>query len=831
MSTAEASVAPGIWLRRQRKAAGLTQEDLAERSGVSVRTIADLERGRTRKPYPSSLRALVRALGLPETAGADLVARYRIGQEEAEEPQVNPRTIPRLTDLAFPPSGHPPRARWRMRTSGVPGPGAPDPSLASGEPVPRQLPTAVAHFAGRARELDELDQQLAELDCGRAGTVVISAIGGTAGVGKTALALHWAHRVAPRFPDGQLYANLRGFDTSGKPADPADVLRGFLDALGVHPAQLPADLEGLAALYRGRTADRRLLVVLDNASDVAQVRPLLPASPRCLVLVTSRRELSALAASEGARLVSLDVLTEPEALELLSARLGPERTARERDAVSDLARLCAGLPLALSVVVARAAAQPRLSLAALSAELAEVAGRLDALDAGDPTVNVRTVLSLSYQHLSESSALLFRLLGLHPGPDITAPAAASLAAVTLPAARGALRELARASLTTEHVPGRYAFHDLLRSYAYEQALDTIPAAERHAALRRALDHYLQSAYAARVVLYPGHDTIRIDPPLPGVRAESFASKRDALAWLDAEYQVFIKGIDGAVAENIDDFAWRFPVVLWTYYYVCGHWHDGVATQRVAVEAARRRGERNGYARAMRGLGSVLAQLGEYAEAHDWLAQAGQIFAELGDRVGLARTDLILSQAFEYQGLYADSLRATDSALRIASTAADDPDMQLVRAAALNNSAWCRVQLGDLEQAREACLEALALCRSLGYTPGEAGTLDTLGCVYQHLGCLSARRCECFTRALELGSLSGNRLLLANTLGHLAQTHQAAGDVAAARAAWAGALEVYDDLRHRDGDKVRAKIRELDRLSFPGGTHQPPRPPASTGCGP
>src|SRR6185437_11639119 len=290
-----------------------------------------------------------------------------------------------------------------------------------------------------------------------------------------------------------------------------------------------------------------------------QVRPLLPASPRCLVLVTSRRELSALAASEGARLVGLDVLTETEALELLSARLGPERTARERDAVGDLARLCAGLPLALSVVVARAAAQPRLSLAALSAELAEVAGRLDALDAGDPTVNVRTVLSLSYQHLSESSALMFRLLGLHPGPDITAPAAASLAAVTLPAARGALRELARASLTTEHAPGRYAFHDLLRSYSYEQALDTIPAAERHAALRRALDHYLQSAYAARVVLYPGHDTIRIDPPLPGVRAESFASKRDALAWLDAEYQVFINGIDGAVAENIDDFAWRFPV--------------------------------------------------------------------------------------------------------------------------------------------------------------------------------------------------------------------------------------------------------------------------------
>jgi transcriptional regulator with XRE-family HTH domain len=777
MSTAEASgagvsTAPGTWLRRQRKAAGLTQEDLSERSGVSVRTIADLERGRTRKPYPSSLRALVRALGLPEDAGTDLLARYRAGQDEPAGRAPSVLTVP----------------------------------AAPGAPVPRQLPTAVAHFAGRARELAELDSQLAELDSGRAGTVVISAIGGTAGVGKTTLALHWAHQVAPRFPDGQLYANLHGFDTSSKPADPSDVLRGFLDALGVHPARLPADLAGLAALYRGQVAGRRLLVVLDNASDIAQVRPLLPASPRCLVLVTSRRELSALAASEGARLVSLDVLTEPEASELLAARLGPDRTLRERAAVADLARLCAGLPLALSVVVARAAASPRLSLAALCAELAEVAGRLDALDAGDPTVNVRTVLSLSYEHLSAPSALMFRLLGVHPGPDITVPAAASLAGVPFAEARNALRELARASLITEHVPGRYAFHDLLRSYACEQALDSIAAAERHVALCRVLDHYLQSAYAARVLLYPGHDTIRIDPPLPGVTPEAFASEPDALSWLDAEYQVMTKGIDTAVRENIDDFAWRFPVVLWTYYYVCGHWHDGVATQRVAVEAARRRGERNGYARAMRGLGSVLAQLGEYAEAQGWLAQARLIFGELGDMVGLARTDLIMSQAFEYQGLYADSLAATDSALRIAASAGS-ADMQLVRAAALNNSAWCRVQLGDLEQAREACLEALSLCRSLGYTPGEAGTLDTLGCVYQRLARYPSA-VECFSRALELGELSGNRLLLANTLGHLAETHVAAGNVAAARAAWASALEAYDDLRHRDADKVREKLREL-----------------------
>jgi tetratricopeptide (TPR) repeat protein len=254
--------------------------------------------------------------------------------------------------------------------------------------------------------------------------------------------------------------------------------------------------------------------------------------------------------------------------------------------------------------------------------------------------------------------------------------------------------------------------------------------------------------------------------------------------------------------------------LWTYYYVCGHWHDGLVTQHVAVEAARRRGERNGYARAMRGLGSALTQLGEYAEALTWLGQAQQLFTQIGDRVGLARTALLVTEAYDHQGLYLESLRASDEALELASAAPGDPaaaadsDMQLVRAAALNNSAWCRVRLGDLEQARDRCLEAIELCRSLGYVPGEAGTWHTLGFVYQRRADY-ASAVECFARATELGSASGNRLTVANSLCHLAQTHQAAGDVAAARAAWVRALEVYEGLRHRDADKVRAEIRELD----------------------
>src|ERR1700722_12669333 len=402
---------PGEWLRQQRVAAGLTQEDLAERSGVSVRAIADLERGRTRKPYPSSVRALVRALGLPDAAGTELVARYRT------------------------------ECGGQAGAAGMGQPAALEPAVT----VPRQLPTRVPHFAGRAGELALLDGVLdAAVSSSAAGTtgVVISAIGGTAGVGKTALALHWAHQVAHRFPDGQLYANLRGFDTvNAGPVDPADVLRGFLDALGVYPKRLPTDADGLAALYRSVLAGRRMLVLLDNAADVAQVRPLLPASPDCLVIVTSRRELAALSAREGARLLQLDVLSEHEANELLVTRLRKERAAAEPWAVTELATLCARLALALSVVVARAAAAPDPPLSSLAAELTELGGRLDALDAGDPAANVRTVLSLSYRHLPETAARMFRLLGLHPGPDISAAAAASLAGgavAAAPAPRGGL---------------------------------------------------------------------------------------------------------------------------------------------------------------------------------------------------------------------------------------------------------------------------------------------------------------------------------------------------------------------------------------------------------
>ena len=361
-------------------------------------------------------------------------------------------------------------------------------------PVPRQLPPGVPAFTGRAAELADLDA-IGVAAIGLAGknsaSATIVAVSGTAGVGKTALAVHWARRFAHRFPDGQLYADLRGFGPADAPVTTAETIGGFLTALGMPPERVPVGQDEQVALYRSMLADKQMLIVLDNARDEQQVRPLLPGSPCSLVLSTSRNQLIGLAATGGARLVTLDVLPHGEAVRLLTARLGGPAMA-EPAAIGEIADLCAGLPLALSITAARAAARPGFPLAALAAELRDTAGLLEALDSGDPAVSVRTMFSWSYQRLSTGSARMFRLLGLHPGPDITASAAASLAGLDEAEGRRMLRELSRAQLLAERHPGRYTLHDLLRAYAADQGRVHDSPSERAAAVGRLLDHYLRT---------------------------------------------------------------------------------------------------------------------------------------------------------------------------------------------------------------------------------------------------------------------------------------------------------------------------------------------------
>ncbi|HEX6682479.1 MAG TPA: BTAD domain-containing putative transcriptional regulator [Candidatus Limnocylindrales bacterium] len=371
--------------------------------------------------------------------------------------------------------------------------------------VTAQLPADTPSFAGRTAELSQLD------GLPPSSLVVIS---GAPGVGKTALAVRWAHRVAPRFPDGQLYLNLRGFDPGGVVMEPGDAVRWALDSLGVPANRVPSTVDAQAALYRSRLAGRRMLVVLDNARDPAQVRPLLPGTPGCLVLVTARNQLASLVAAEGAHPLPLGPLDPGDARELLAQRVGAARTAGEPAAVAEILDRCAGLPLALVIIAARAALSGNLPLAALADRLRRGGDRLDALTTGDPGTDLRAVFSWSYRSLGAGAARLFRLLGLHPGPDVSVAAAASLAAVTVCEARRLLAELVRASLAAEPAAGRYRLHDLLRAYAAEVAVSGEPRRTRRAATFRMLDHYLHSAHAA------ARDPLTLPPPAPGVYAGS-----------------------------------------------------------------------------------------------------------------------------------------------------------------------------------------------------------------------------------------------------------------------------------------------------------------------
>jgi len=683
-----------------------------------------------------------------------------------------------------------------------------DPALrahppASAREVPRQLPATVTDFTGRGAELRALTQMLDDAARG-AGSVVIAAISGTAGVGKTTLALHWAHQVAARFGDGQLYVNLRGFDPSAAPTPPEAVIRGFLDALGVPQERIPPAPDAQAGLYRSLLADRTMLLLLDNARDEPQVRPLLPASPASLVLVTSRSQLSGLAAADGARLLSLDVLARDEAVQLLTARLGTGRADAEPAAVSEIASLCAYLPLALAIVAARAAARPRFSLAALAAELHDAADRLDALDAGDATASVRTVFSWSYRQLSDESARMFRLLGLHPGPDISIPAAASLAVAPESEVRRMLGELTRAHLIAEHVPGRFAFHDLLRAYAAAQARDTDSVAEREAAAGRIFDHYLHSASRAGLMLSPARELIALTPPAAGTVPEQTADHRQALAWFDAEEKVLRAAVAAAVRSGFDRHAWQLPWAMLPFLDNRGHYQEWAVTQRTALAAATRLGDIAGQAISSRLMAGACTYLHDRDRARAHYADSLRLYRQLGNRLGEANTHQDLGMLAASQDRYADALNHAEQALRLyraIGRKAAEADM-------LNNLGWYHGLLGNFEQARAFCREALAICADVGYRRLEGNAWDSLGYAEQHLGNLS-EAAACCERALSIGREVGDRRGEAEALTHLGDVRHAAGQLARAREAWQQALAILVDLEHPDVAKVRAKLAETD----------------------
>ena len=676
--------------------------------------------------------------------------------------------------------------------------------------VPRQLPTAPSSFIGRARELDRLSETLAAAaDRGgteRAGVVVISAIAGTAGIGKTTLAVHWAHRVADRFPDGQLFANLRGFDPGGQVMDPAEAVRGFLEALGVPAHRVPTGVDAQAALYRSLLADRRVLVVLDNARDPGQVRPLLPAAAGCLVLVTSRNHLFGLVTADGAQPISLDVLTRAEAQELLARRLGVDRLEAEPDAVEEIITRCARLPLALAVVASRAASHPDFALHDFAAELGDSSGSLDVLDSGDPVTDVRAVFSWSYRALTPDAARLFRLLGLHPGPDISAAAAASLAGSSAPAVRSVLAELTRTSLVAEHTPGRYTFHDLLRAYAHQLAHRIDTDEQRQAATQRMLDHYLHTAHAAALLVSPRQQPLALRPPHPGTNPGHPADREQAFAWFTAEHSVLLAAIDDAARQGRDTHAWQLASAIGGFLYRQGHWHEWVSTGRTAVVAAGR-ADPSTQGDTHRRLARAYVQLGRFDDAHTHLRHALNLDRQTGDQDDHAYTHSVLAQMWGRQGRFAAALDHVRQFIDLSRATGRRAD----HAAGLSMLGWIQTRLGDHHEARTSCLHAIAIMRELGaYRELHAETYENLGYAYHHLGHYT-ESIACYHQALEWYREIGNRHGEANTLTGLGDTHQSAGDPQAAHDVWRQALDILDQFDQYPGvDQLRAKLHPANR---------------------
>ncbi|MGD0703125.1 MAG: BTAD domain-containing putative transcriptional regulator [Trebonia sp.] len=576
--------------------------------------------------------------------------------------------------------------------------------------VPRQLPAPPRGFTGRARELRVLSGLL-ERDARDPGDVVIAALTGMAGVGKTALAVHWAHAVAGQYPDGQLFVNLQGFSPSGAPITPAEALCGFLTALGVPSTRIPADTRGQAALYRSLLAGRRMLIVLDNARDAEQVRPLLPGSPGCFVLVTSRNWLAGLAAAEGAQPVPLEVLTESESQAVLVANLGMSRAMAEPTAVSELISLCGRLPLALCDVAARASARPGVPLAAFAASMRDMGMRLDALETREAATSVRMVFSWSRAKLGKAAARMFRLLAVHPGPDITVPAAASLAGIPDGQALLALAELCDEHLLTEHAPGRYACHDLVRAYAAEAAHTTDSAAERRAAVYRVLDYYLHTASLAADFLCPYHTEVTRSRPQLGVTLEKIGGPEQAAEWFDNERHVLLAMIATAAEQGYAPHAWQLPWVAGWYYQGEEYWLRLAAAQESALGVAAGLDDPTGQAMARQHLGWLRFLLGDIVSAARHLDAAAELARKLDDRRIGALTAICRAYLLQSQGRPLEAMIAATHALRLYQAAGD----RRGEVRALYMIGWHLVQLGDHQRAADFSSTALRVYRESPWT--------------------------------------------------------------------------------------------------------------------
>jgi tetratricopeptide (TPR) repeat protein len=667
---------------------------------------------------------------------------------------------------------------------------------------PQQLPVETSNFTGRVEELKALER-IARQSAGTGGvadstdggdgpTVIV--LEGPAGAGKTALAIHIAHRLSNLFPDGQLWAGLRDSIDEDEPVTDNQALHGFLEAFGVAPGKLPKDTDEQAALYRGLLTGRRMLVVLDNACDASHVRRLLPASHGCLVLITTRA-LTFDLADAGAHVLRLGPLRAREARELLQRRLGAERMRREASAVDDLVRLCDRMPLVLGVAAARVAADPDLSLRAAADELPSATGT-----AGSPVATARAVFAASYAHLSKSAASTFRLLSLCPGPDISVPATASLAAIGVEEARTALDELAAMYLVEEHRPGRFLIHGLLRAFAVDQAQANEGESILHEAARRLLDHYLRGMHAAMCLLYPERRPVPLVPPVPGVQAESF-SHAQALVWWRAERLVAQSLV--TYAAQHDDFGaycWQLSWAMAPLLLRGGFFQNYLGTQRAAITAARGLGDPLGQGIANYEYAHACALLGETGDSNAHLKAALEWFTKAGDQAGAAAAFDGLAQLLMQEGEYLQALAPEKEALELRRVVGDPSGI----AHSEQTMASICARLGRHDEAVRHCQRALDLSRETGSRALVADALTTLGIVHLSLGDYG-KAVASYMEVLVICRAIGDNISTAGALTGLGDAQHAKGDARAAHAAWRQALGILSDLPNADVEPLKARL--------------------------
>jgi tetratricopeptide (TPR) repeat protein/transcriptional regulator with XRE-family HTH domain len=774
--------------------AGLSQEELAERSGLSVRTIGNLERSGARRPHRDTLDRLADALELDDAARAEFLTasgrKLRLDRgparaREAGSPE-RPGAAEATASSAF--QGHPPPAGGDV-------------------PVPRELPAGVQHFTGRDTEMGFLTAVLKESESadGAGRMVVISAIGGMAGVGKTAVALHWAHEQAGHFPDGQLYANLRGFDPTGAPSSAATVVRSFLEALGVSLARIPIDVEAQFGLYRSMLVGKRMLIVLDNAGDVSQVRSLIPGSAGCMVLVTSRSQLTELIALDGAASLTVGLLTVEEARELLARRLGAERIAREREAADTVIALCGRLPLALNIAAAHALTRPAMLLSQLAGELGDARRRLDVLSAGPDGADVRAVFSWSYCKLSAPAARLFRLLGLHPGPDVSLAAVASLAGLDNHETRRVLGEMTAAHVITEHVPGRYMLHDLLRMYAAEQARGHESEDEQRSGIQRMLDHYLCTAHAAAMMFGTHREPLRLPESCAKASGEQLADYASAASWCKAEEAVLTAAITCAANAGFATHAWQLAWSIETFPDWWRRWQDLAATSEIVLAAAARAADVTGQAHAHHHLGKALARGGRYQEARGHLQRAVALLARLRDRLTQADAELSLVEALCELDELAPALARSAHALRLYQAVGHHAG----QARALNCVGWVHLLLRRYQPGLAYCERAVELARQaddpyMRYL--QVSALDSIGYAHHLLGHHAVAVAR-YRQALRAHPAEGETGVMAVVLDHLGDSYEAGGARADALRSWGRAMSIFEDIQHPAADRIRAKIND------------------------